>query len=87
MRAVAPMARRKITLAGRALARALGQVIRKRRHARGLSQEALAELAGFHRTQVGFLERGERIPSVETVVSAANALGTKASELLRAIGF
>jgi transcriptional regulator with XRE-family HTH domain len=42
------------------LQRALGRNLRAYRHARGLSQEAFADVLGFHRTYVGGLERGER---------------------------
>lgn len=37
---------------------ALGQVIREKRQALGLSQDKLAELAGLHRNFVGLIERG-----------------------------
>lgn len=81
------MARPGSTLPDRTLARAIGRVVRERRTARGLSQEAFALLAGFHRTQVGFIERGERTPSVNTVADAARALNVRASDLLREAGY
>ena len=81
------MGRPRVTVASRAIARAIGHVIRRRRRASELSQEGFAELSGFHRTQVGFLERGERTPNVDTIIVAARALGIKASDLLREAGF
>lgn len=69
------------------MAVAIGKVIRARRVARGMSQEQFADVAGVHRTQAGFLERGERTPSVYTVSQAARALNATASEILREAGF
>lgn len=60
----------------------LGRVIRRRRLAAGLSQEALAERADVHRNEIGFLERGQRSPSLDVVARVAAALGLPASQLL-----
>ncbi|MFT4039099.1 MAG: helix-turn-helix transcriptional regulator [Thermomicrobiales bacterium] len=56
------------------LAQDLGQAIRRRRLEAGLSQEALAERADIHRNHIGFLERGERSPTVEVLARIASAL-------------
>ena len=71
----------------RPVAYAIGKVVRVHRRKQKLSQEQFAELSGFHRTQIGFLERGERTPSVETVIAAARALKLRASDLLREAGY
>lgn len=67
-----------------------GLVVRARRLAAGLSQEALSERAGLHRTYVGLLERGLRMPSIYVARQVARALGTSTAELLaeveRAVG-
>ena len=60
-----------------------GEVLRRRREAAGLSQEALAAQAGVHRNYVGLLERGKRIPSILIVEKLAAALGTTMASLVR----
>ena len=57
-------------------------VLRKHRLKQGLSQEALAELAGIHRTYVGLLERRKRNVSLPVAESLANALGIRLSRLI-----
>ena len=61
---------------------AFGRVIRRVRLKRGLSQEALADQCGLHRNAVGLIERGERSPSLETIVAIANGLGVRPSWLV-----
>jgi transcriptional regulator with XRE-family HTH domain len=63
----------------------LGQTIRKRRLALGLSQEKLAERAQLHWTYVGGIERGERNVSLLNVVKIARALKVIPSDLLKEI--
>jgi transcriptional regulator with XRE-family HTH domain len=48
--------------------------LRHRRKEAGLTQEALADLAGLHRTAVGLLERRKRSPRLETIVALTRAL-------------
>jgi transcriptional regulator with XRE-family HTH domain len=47
-----------------------------------ISQEELSFRASLHRTAIGMLERGERIPRIDTLVKLAGALGVSADELL-----
>lgn len=59
-----------------------GLRIRARRLAAGLSQEALADVAGLHRTYVGSLERGERNVALLNILRLAAALGCDPGELV-----
>ena len=60
----------------------LASNIRSRRRDRGLSQEALAEVCGLHRTYVGSVERGERNVTLSTLEAFSEALGVPVIELL-----
>lgn len=60
-----------------------GQVLRSHREKRGLSQEALAELANLNRGYLGEVERGTSAASMETLQKLANALGERLSDLIR----
>jgi transcriptional regulator with XRE-family HTH domain len=64
------------------LARQFGAVVRRRREAADVSQEALAEAAGLHRTYISMLERGVRMPSILVARQVAEALGTTLGALL-----
>lgn len=57
--------------------------LRQIRQVRGLSQEALADLAGLHRTYVGSVERSERNVSIDNMERLARALEVDIVELLR----
>lgn len=57
--------------------------LKTERLARGISQEALAELAGLHRTYVGSVERGERNIAVDNMELLANAMGLDICDLLK----
>ncbi len=60
----------------------LGEKIRKLRNAKGVSQETLADEAGIERSYMGAIERGERNPSYDKLISIARALGIKLPQLL-----
>lgn len=59
-----------------------GKNVRSHREGAKLSQEALAWAAGLHRTEIGLLERGERLPRIDTLVKLAGGLGVRPEVLL-----
>lgn len=56
--------------------------MRARREARGLSQAKVAELAHVTPNYVGMLERGQKLPTLDTLVKIAKALQVEPGELL-----
>ena len=59
-----------------------GRNLASQRQRANLSQEELGERASLHRTAVGQLERGERIPRADTVVKLAGSLSVVPGDLL-----
>ena len=64
---------------------ALGQNVRRRREARELTQEKLAEKAGLDPTYISGIERGLRNPGIKNVARLAKALGLTTAELLKGV--
>lgn len=64
---------------------AFGKVLREKRKEVGLSQEVLALDVGLERTFISMLERGQRQPSLTTMLKIAPALGCSATELMAEI--
>jgi len=60
----------------------LGFRIRERRTSRNLTQAALAEQSGLHRTFIGSVERGERNVAILSLRKIAAALRVTPAELL-----
>ncbi|MBP2389669.1 helix-turn-helix domain-containing protein [Aeromicrobium fastidiosum] len=65
------------------LQKTVGRRLRERRRELGLSQEAMAEQLGYHRTFLGSVERGERNLTLASVEQLATSLGVPALDLLR----
>jgi transcriptional regulator with XRE-family HTH domain len=64
---------------------ALGQRVRDRRNQLGLSQEALADIAGIHWTFLGQVERGQRNISLHNLLKVAQGLQIDPAELVRGL--
>ena len=60
----------------------IGKNIRTFRMANNLRQEDLAELTGLSANYIGMVERGEKIPSLETFITIANALKVSSDMIL-----
>ena len=50
-----------------------------------ISQEALASLAGLHRTYIGMIERGEKNITLINIIKLSQALDVTACELMESI--
>jgi transcriptional regulator with XRE-family HTH domain len=59
----------------------LAEKIRTVRKEKGVSQEKVAMEANLNRAYIGYIERGERKPSVETLEKIAHALKVKLKDL------
>lgn len=55
--------------------------IRSLRNQKNITQEKLALEADLNRAYIGYIERGERKPSVDTLDKLAEVLGVKLCEL------
>lgn len=59
------------------LAHHFGQNVRRVRNRVGISQEELGFRSGLHRTEIGLLERGVRVPRIDTLLKLASGLGVR----------
>lgn len=60
----------------------IGKNIRKFREIKKLRQEDLAEKTYLTTNYIGMIERGEKIPSLETFINILNSLGVSADMVL-----
>lgn len=65
-----------------AVSKKIGKNLRKIREKKEITQEQLALDAGLNRAYIGYIERGERNPSTETLVKLAKALKVSPKDLL-----
>lgn len=61
--------------------KAIGERVKNSRKNKGITQEKLADMVGVSTTYIGFIEQGQRLPSIKTSDKIARALGVKLSEL------
>lgn len=61
---------------------ALGERIRKARADKGYTQERLGEACGLSTSHIGHIERGSRIPSLDTIFRIASTLTVSLDSLL-----
>jgi len=59
------------------------RLLREERERLGLSKYAVAERSGLSEQMVGYVERGLRHPSLETVVRMASALEVDLGDLIK----
>lgn len=67
------------------IARRFGQNLRRARKAAAMSQEELAVGASLHRTEIGLIERGQRVTRIDTLIKIASSLGVSPLQLLEGI--
>ncbi|MDR2558425.1 MAG: helix-turn-helix domain-containing protein [Oscillospiraceae bacterium] len=65
-------------------AKTIGKIIKQYRERKGLSQEVVSGLADISRSHLSRIETGVHSPSVTILYKLSDALGVKASDILRA---
>jgi transcriptional regulator with XRE-family HTH domain len=68
-----------------AVRKTFGDVLRELREGAKLTQEVLAHHADLTRNYVSMLERGERSPTIDTVMALAKPLKTRAHQILKIV--
>lgn len=63
----------------------VAQVIRDQRESKKLSQEVVSGLAGLDRTHYSKIERGLRMPNIDTLFKIATALDVPPHQLIMEI--
>lgn len=61
----------------------IGKRIKAARKASNLTQEYLAEKAGLSPTYIGQIERGERVPTLQSLIQLIEALGVDITDIIR----
>lgn len=63
----------------------IGKNIRKYRNIKHMRQEDLAEKTGLSTNYIGMIERGEKLPALDTFIEITNALDVSSDMLLREV--
>ena len=63
--------------------KAIGKRIKTAREKKGMTQEQLAELVNLSPMHVSVIERGNKLPRLETLINIANILDVSADVLLQ----
>jgi transcriptional regulator with XRE-family HTH domain len=70
-----------------ATARQFGRSVAERRRQLGLTQDGTADRAGLHRTEIALIERGGRLPRLDTIVKLSGAFRVEPCELLAGLAW
>lgn len=60
----------------------IAALLQKERERQGLSMTVVAERAGLTQQGVSYIERGMRIPNLDTLLSIADALGVELAPII-----
>lgn len=63
----------------------IGKNIKKKRESKSWNQEELATRTNLSTPYIGMIERGEKIPRLETFIRIANTLDATSDELLEGV--
>ncbi len=69
------------------VARQFGANLADQRRGAGISQEELGIRANVHRTEISQLERGLRVPRLDTIVKLRDVLGVTTDKLIAGIAW
>ena len=60
-------------------------IVRRLREERGWTQDQMAERAGMNGSYLGFIERGENVPTLTVILLLADTLGVDPGDLIREV--
>lgn len=66
-------------------AEVFGAVVRELREARGWTQEQLAERSEMNASYLGFVERGDNVPTLTIIIQISTGLEVQPADLLREV--
>jgi transcriptional regulator with XRE-family HTH domain len=69
------------------VAKGFGENLARCRKRAGISQEELGFRAELHRTEIGILEGGSRLPQLDTLLKLAGGLRVEPSQLLEGLSW